>query len=199
MTSPLLDGGDLVHFTGEASLSAGLFGPVHNPFGSTKFEPNLSPAPPEGFTPEVSGQVSGGLAQALKMVGTPYTWGGSSAATGVDCSGLVYMFLKGAGANVARVRARDYGRMGQQIDGSHARPGDIVYYDEPGDTDHVGIYLGNGMMLQAPQSGDVVKISPVGHATSFRRILPDRAWAGMTTDPIGRTVWNYGGQTYRGG
>jgi len=204
--SPVLDEGrSLVHFTGGENLFG--FGsgitPVDSPFAhlpkdQQPHEPNTMPGA-EGFMPDVKGKVKDGLSAAMKMLGTPYVWGGSSAATGVDCSGLVYLFLRGAGANTPRYRAVDYGHMGMAVDQKGARPGDIVYFDEPGDTDHVGIYLGNGLMLQSPQSGDVVRISPVGHATSFRRILPDGAWGGMNTDPAGRLTWSYGPNSYTAG
>jgi NlpC/P60 family len=201
--SPILDEGKgLVHFSGLGDLTSGI-SPMDSPFGhllppDRPPEPNTVPGQ-AGFMPDVKGKVSDGLQAAMRMLGTPYVWGGSSAATGVDCSGLVYLFLRGAGAQTSRYRAADYGHMGQAVDQHDARPGDIVYFDEPGATDHVGIYLGNGLMLQSPQTGDVVKISPVGHATSFRRLLPDTAWGGMPIDPNGNFAFQHGNTVYRGG
>lgn len=186
----------LVNFTGQRNVLALQQG-LDNPFGKTRNEPNTLPGA-MGFVAQGDGVVSKALRTAMTMLNTPYVWGGSGA-SGVDCSGLIYYALNSAGFHVDRVRAVDYGHMGTAVSQSQARPGDIVYFDEPGGTDHVGIYLGNGMMIQSPQSGDVVKISPVGHATSIRRILPDTAWSGMHTDASGNYSWAYGGQQYTGG
>lgn len=205
MTGPLMDVAQspftdsLVNFTGEGQLRSGErpMTPVDNPFSATKNEPNTLPG-------ALGGQVTGdgivakALHTAMSMLNTPYVWGGSGA-NGVDCSGLIYYALNSAGFDISRYRAEDYGQMGMAVGEGDARPGDIVYFDEAGHTDHVGIYLGNGMMLQAPQSGDVVKISPVGHASSIRRILPDSAWAGMHVDAAGRYTWSQGGVLYTGG
>lgn len=171
--------------------------PLDNPFGGTRMEPNTIPGVP-GATVDGKGMAASALRTAMTMLGTPYVWGGSGA-SGVDCSGLIYYALKSAGFDVPRYRAKDWGHMGQAVSVQDARPGDVVYYDEPGDTDHVGLYIGNGMMIQAPETGDVVKISSIGHATSIRRVLPDTAWQDMTTDPAGRWVWQHAGMTLRGG
>jgi cell wall-associated NlpC family hydrolase len=194
------DNNSLVNFTGldhVLALERQVVAPLDNPLGTTRHEPNTIPGA-IGAAVTGDGVVAKALRTAMSMLNTPYVWGGSGA-TGVDCSGLIYYALNSAGFHVARVRASDYGHMGVAVAEQDARPGDVVYYDEPGGTDHVGIYLGNGMMVQAPQSGDVVKISPIGRETSIRRILPDTAWAGMQTDPAGRYTYRYGGHTYIGG
>lgn len=201
--SPILDENPpLVGFTGFENIVSGITAVdspfAHLPVAQQPAEPNTASAE-HGLTLDAGGKVADGLSAALSMLGTPYVWGGSSKGTGVDCSGLVYMFLQAAGAKTGRFRAKDYSHMGAAVSLQDARPGDIVYFDNPGDVDHVGIYLGNGMFLQAPQTGDVVKISPVHGQSSIRRILGDNAWAGMHTDPAGRFVYNYGSTTYRGG
>lgn len=105
---------------------------------------------------------------ALRMLGKPYVWGGTTV-NGVDCSGLVYLALKQAGINSPRLRASGYGRQGQAIGVGQARAGDVVYFDNPGDTDHVGIYLGNGQFVEAPEPGKSVRVSPLRGGAQLRR------------------------------
>jgi len=143
-------------------------------------------------TGKVATMIRNAMALAARRV--PYVWGGTTA-NGVDCSGLIFYAAQSAGLDVKRWRAVDYGRMGIAVTADQARPGDIVYYDEPGGTDHVGIYIGNGQMIQAPQSGDVVKVSRIGHPTSIRRIFDDAAFGTIAT-PSGGAATSYGGSVY---
>lgn len=126
-----------------------------------------------------TGLVGDILNAAKGLLGKPYVWGGTTA-NGVDCSGLIYYAFNAAGFKISRYRAVDYGtKVGRSVSLNDARPGDIVYWDNPGDVDHVGIYLGSGQYIQAPTTGDVVKISSLSNRppTSIRRILPDSAWS----------------------
>lgn len=151
-----------------------------------------------GSTPLVdgSGKVATMIAAAMKLAArrVPYVWGGTTA-NGVDCSGLIYYAAQAAGIDMPRYRAKDYGQMGEAVTLEQARPGDVVYYDNPGDTDHVGIYIGGGRVIQAPQSGDVVKVTGVGKATSIRRIFDDSAF-GQIALPNGGSQVSYGGSAY---
>lgn len=133
-------------------------------------------------------------ALALAQRAVPYVWGGTTA-NGVDCSGLLYYALNSAGIKVPRYRAVDWGRIGQAVTVDQARPGDVVYYDEPGDTDHVGLYVGNGLMVQAPQSGDHVRVTPIGKPTSIRRIYDDASF-GQVATPTGGIATSYNGLAY---
>jgi cell wall-associated NlpC family hydrolase len=142
-----------------------------------------------------TGQIGKAIQAAMTLAqrAVPYVWGGTSA-NGVDCSGLLYYAFNAAGIKMPRYRAVDYGHMGKAVSLEEARPGDIIYYDEPGDTDHVGIYIGNGQMIQAPQSGDHVRVSSIGHPTSIRRLFDDDLF-GMTATPTGTAV-SYNGRPY---
>jgi cell wall-associated NlpC family hydrolase len=162
-------------------------GPLAAP-GDTNFS--------DGGVADATGRVSRMVSAAMGLAarGVPYVWGGTSA-SGVDCSGLIYYAARAAGIDWQRYRAVDYGQMGKAVSLSQARPGDIVYYDNPGDVDHVGIYLGNGRMVQAPQSGQNVKVTGVGNYSSIRRVFNDGAFATSSTS-YGAPRPTYNGNAY---
>lgn len=138
---------------------------------TTKNEPNTVEAPPAAAIGG-SDQISQALDSAHQWLGTMYDWGGNGQnGRGVDCSGLVYAAFKAAGFNIQRYRAVDYGHMGHQVSVEQGRPGDIVYFDEPGDTDHVGIYLGSGKFIESPTQGQRVQISSLRSGAQLRRIF----------------------------
>lgn len=127
------------------------------------------------------------VAEAQHWVGTLYDWGGTgTGGRGVDCSGLVIAAYRAAGqAFTGRPIASQLGKMGTAVSLKDALPGDVVYIDEPGATDHVGIYVGNGQMIDSPTQGKRVETIGVGKFTSIRRILP--AGIGGGTLPGGAT------------
>ncbi len=97
----------------------------------------------------------------MQFRGTPYQWGGNDLSKGIDCSGLIQQGFKHFGINLPRTTYDMIGQ-GKAINASGLRVGDLVFFDtEPSvaGPDHVGIYLGNGKMLQAPHTGDVVKVT----------------------------------------
>lgn len=92
---------------------------------------------------------------ALRYLGIPYLWGGASPATGFDCSGLVMYVYAQLGISLPHYAAAQY-QLGTPVDRSQLEPGDLVFFDA---LNHVGIYIGNGQFVHAPQTGDVVKIT----------------------------------------
>ena len=98
-------------------------------------------------------------------------WGGEDPNTGFDCSGLMQYVFRKYGVNIPRV-TYDQFRAGTPVPLRAMRPGDLVFFhmgqQGPG---HVGMYIGNNQFLQAPQTGDVVKISPLdtSHVVGVRR------------------------------
>lgn len=91
---------------------------------------------------------------ALKAVGVPYRWGGSSPASGFDCSGLVYWAYGRLGVAVPHSSYALYG-LGRSVRGSRLRAGDVLFFSGLG---HVGLYIGRGRMVHAPQSGRTVEV-----------------------------------------
>jgi cell wall-associated NlpC family hydrolase len=95
---------------------------------------------------------------AAQYLGTSYHFGGASPQTGFDCSGLMQWSYAHAGVSIPRV-TYDQIDVGIPIDRAHLVPGDLIFFEKDGDVHHVGMYLGGGRFLQAPHTGDVVKVS----------------------------------------
>ena len=116
------------------------------------------------------------LKEAEKYLGTPYVWGGSTPETGFDCSGYVCWVLNQSGWDVGRTTANGLWQKAAKISEQEAKPGDLVFFEGTYDVagaSHVGIYVGNGMMISA---GDPIKYSNIHssywdkHLLGFGRI-----------------------------
>jgi peptidoglycan DL-endopeptidase CwlO len=93
---------------------------------------------------------------AMRYLGAPYAWGGATPA-GFDCSGLVMYVYAQIGIALPHYAAAQFG-LGVPVPRADLQPGDLVFFDA---LNHVGIYIGGGEMVHAPQTGDVVKITPL--------------------------------------
>ncbi len=123
------------------------------------------------------GQLSGSavVADAAKYLGVPYQWGGTSPSTGFDCSGLVQTVFADLGVSLPRT-SQEQATSGVAVPSlAQAQPGDLVFFagsdgtaTSPG---HVGIYIGNGQMIDAPQTGSTVQVQAVGQPVAIRRIV----------------------------
>ena len=109
----------------------------------------------------VAAGTAGGVAVdwALAQVGTPYVWGGETPGVGFDCSGLVQAAYKVAGIILPRVAQDQYDGTAKLGPGDPVEPGDLIFFGAgPSDVTHVGIYVGNGQMVDAPHTGADVRV-----------------------------------------
>ncbi len=125
---------------------------------------------------------------ASRYLGVPYAWGGTDPASGLDCSGLVQRVYKDLGIDLPRTSSQQATSGTPVANLGEARPGDLVFFDNSSSRagiDHVGIYIGDGKMIAAPQAGEVVKVQSVGNPTLIRRVLPDTPAAPATGGAAG--------------
>ncbi|GAA1966475.1 C40 family peptidase [Catenulispora subtropica] len=101
------------------------------------------------------------IAFAQSQLGLPYVWGAENPGVSFDCSGLVQAAYKAAGITLPRVATDQYNATIPIPPGTPLLPGDLVYYGTaPNNLEHIGIYIGNGLMIDAPHTGAVVRIEP---------------------------------------
>ncbi|MFD8703294.1 NlpC/P60 family protein [Kitasatospora sp. NPDC059648] len=105
--------------------------------------------------PPASGYAAVAVAKAMSKQGSPYVWGSTGPNT-FDCSGLMVWSYAQAGVSLPRT-SQEQGNVGTRVPSlDQAQPGDLVIYGS--DRHHVGMYIGNGMVVHAPHTGDVVKV-----------------------------------------
>ena len=108
--------------------------------------------PPEALDDEVFAAI---IKEAEKYLGYPYVWGGSSPSTSFDCSGFVSWVINHSGWDVGRLGAQGLCNICTPVPSANVKPGDLVFftgtYDTPG-VSHVGIYVGNNMMIHCGDS-----------------------------------------------
>jgi peptidoglycan DL-endopeptidase CwlO len=100
------------------------------------------------------------IAYASNFLGTPYVWGGTSPDPGFDCSGFTQYVYRHFGVRVGRT-TKDQIHDGVAVSKSELQIGDLVFFGKRGVPNHMGIYAGNNTYIHAPQTGDVVKVSPM--------------------------------------
>jgi peptidoglycan DL-endopeptidase CwlO len=108
-----------------------------------------------------------------RYLGVPYLWGGTDPAKGFDCSGFVQQVYADLGVKLPRVSI-DQSKMGVEVGSlDAARPGDLVFWRGNGSRpNHIGIYAGDGKMLVAPRSGDVVRYQEITRTPdAVRRVI----------------------------
>jgi peptidoglycan DL-endopeptidase RipA len=133
----------------------------------------VDPGITNGRIPRVYGQQASEyvIRRAMSQIAVPYSWGGGDAngpsrgidqganTVGFDCSGLVLYAFAGVGIKLPHYSGSQY-NAGRKIPSSQMRRGDLIFYG-PNASQHEAMYLGNGMMLEAPYTGSQVKVSPV--------------------------------------
>jgi cell wall-associated NlpC family hydrolase/SLT domain-containing protein len=110
------------------------------------------------------------IAIAMKYLGTPYKWGGSSPASGFDCSGLLQYSFKQIGVSIPRT-SQEQQKIGTQVKLTEVRAGDLMFVGRP--AHHVVMCLGNGKCIEAPHTGANVRVRTysLGEFTSATRIV----------------------------
>ncbi|WP_134148371.1 NlpC/P60 family protein [Mycobacteroides salmoniphilum] len=125
------------------------------------------------YIPKVYGRenVERVIQRAGSAMNTPYSWGGGSyngptrgidsgaGTVGYDCSGLMMYGFAAVGIRLRHYTGYQY-NSGRKVPSAQMKRGDMIFYG-PNASQHVALYLGNGQMLEAPNTGDVVKVSPV--------------------------------------
>ena len=128
----------------------------------------------------------------MQFRGTPYAWGGNSLSDGIDCSGLLQQGFAEFGIKIPRVTYDMIGS-GQAVAMNELRVGDAVFFDTDSSRsgpDHVGIYIGNGQMLHAPKTGDVVKVSDITSGYYANRWMGGRRFSGVVGGGDANTDWS---------
>ena len=116
--------------------------------------------------------------RALSLVGTPYRYGGNTPEGGFDCSGLVnYVFRDMLDLRLPRTSRELAASQGPRIATDRLASGDLVFFGSDGQVSHVGIYVGEGRFVHAPNSGGTVRLDRLDgawwreHYTGARRLL----------------------------
>lgn len=107
---------------------------------------------------------------ALRVVGVPYRWGGTSPDSGFDCSGLVRWAYGRVGIELPHSSYALYGE-GRRVPERRMAPGDVLFFEGLG---HVGLYLGRGRMVHAPQTGRDVEVVRLARTNYGSRLVGAR-------------------------
>jgi cell wall-associated NlpC family hydrolase len=134
----------------------------------------------------MTSQASALVDRARLAIGTPYRWGGASAATGFDCSGFVRAMVEQTVGRLLPHHAADQAAVTQKIDKDQLLPGDLVFFNTVRRRaySHVGIYMGDGQFIHAPARGESVRIDNLNetywqrHFKAARRVLTGDAFPG---------------------
>ena len=115
------------------------------------------------------------ISYALNQIGTPYVWGGETPGVGFDCSGLTQAAYQAVGITIPRT-SEDQWLALPHVPLDDLQPGDLVFFDPgediPGLPGHVGIYLGNDEMVDAPYTGADVRVDSLGGTPPFGAARP---------------------------
>ncbi|MDO4696264.1 MAG: C40 family peptidase [Neisseria sp.] len=119
------------------------------------------------------------IKSAMGLIGVAYRFGGTSPASGMDCSGFMqYIFRKTLHVNLPRTAA-EQAKMGTAVSRSDLQPGDLVFFNTSGRRiSHVGLYIGGNRFIHAPRTGKSIEITSLGNKywnaryISARRVKP---------------------------
>lgn len=111
---------------------------------------------------------------AMKFLGNPYEWSGTSLTNGTDCSGFVMSIYAQFGYGISRTSRDQSSNAGSEVSFSNLQAGDLIFYRNSGGTvNHVALYIGNGKVIHASNERDGIKISSYNYRTPYkaRRII----------------------------
>ncbi|MFI0931818.1 NlpC/P60 family protein [Streptomyces sp. NPDC021019] len=117
------------------------------------------------------------VAYAVRQIGKPYVWG-AEGPDSFDCSGLTSQAWSAAGRTIPRTSQEQWKRL-PKVPVSALRPGDLVIYFPK--ATHVALYIGNGLVVQAPRPGTKVKVSPLASNPLLGAVRPDPGGAPLST------------------
>ena len=121
-----------------------------------------SPVRPDTRTELQKATANEVLFRAISLVGTPYRYGGNTPQTGFDCSGLIgYIFRDVTGVSLPRSAEAISELAAPKIGRAKLAPGDLVFFRDGRTVSHIGIYVGEGRFVHAPNSGGTVRIDPL--------------------------------------
>lgn len=113
---------------------------------------------------------------ALSFLGVPYLWGGSSAGTGFDCSGLTMTVYQLNGLDLPRTSGEQFAA-GIPVDRSSLEKGDLIFFAAVGDkVSHVGVYAGNGLFIHAPGQGKIIRTDALAKEYFSRAYIGARSY-----------------------
>lgn len=148
--------------------------------------PNSSSLPAALPPPALANNV---LIRAIGLVGTPYHWGGNTPDSGFDCSGLVdFVFRSEAGIALPRTSREMAALNAPRIRRHDLEAGDLVFFGHHHRVDHVGIYVGHGRFVNAPNEGGAVRLDHLDgyywrdHYLFAKRVLVPRVRAALAAD-----------------
>ncbi len=118
---------------------------------------NANSYTPAGASDEARQQL---LDTAAKYLGIPYRWGGTTPA-GFDCSGFVQYVYNECGYSITRTTYTQWDNDGTYVSRYELEPGDLVYFGSSGSPSHVGMYVGDGMMIHSPSTGSSIQYTSI--------------------------------------
>jgi peptidoglycan DL-endopeptidase CwlO len=120
------------------------------------------------YTGPASGRAAAAVKYAYAQIGDRYEWGAAGPSS-FDCSGLTMMAWRQAGVSLPHSSRLQYAA-GRKVSRSALQPGDLVFFYSP--ISHVGIYVGNGNMIHAPNPGERVKVDPISYIPYAGAVRP---------------------------
>ena len=110
------------------------------------------------------------ILKGLELVGVNYRRGGTSADSGLDCSGFVQLVFKDAAGLILPRTAREQSQVGNNVDKTELKAGDLVFFNTMRHAfSHVGIYLGDNRFLHSPRSGAEVRVEDMRQSYWVKR------------------------------